>query len=196
MKISFESSQAPPREIGKTAEIDIKVEIFVHKSLQVYFPRLIVPLSSILVSFVDFLVSAIFLAGLMLWYGLVPDARVLALPLFTLLAFSCALGAGLWLTALMVRFRDFRIVLPFILQFGTYISPVAFSSSLVPEKWRLLYSINPMVSVIDGFRWSLLGGSQPLDSRALCMSTTLAAVLLWSGIAYFRKTERSFADVI
>jgi lipopolysaccharide transport system permease protein len=163
---------------------------------KVYFPRLIVPLSAILVSLVDFLVSAVFLAALMLWYGLVPDWHVLALPLFTLLAFACALGAGLWLTALMVRYRDFRIVLPFILQFGTYASPVAFNSSLVPENWFLLYSLNPMVAVIDGFRWSLLGGSQPLNPTGLAMSVALAVLLLWSGIAYFRKTERSFADVI
>ena len=163
---------------------------------KVYFPRLIVPLSAILVSLVDFLVSAVFLAALMLWYGLVPDWHVLALPLFTLLAFACALGAGLWLTALMVRYRDFRIVLPFILQFGTYASPVAFNSSLVTENWFLLYSLNPMVAVIDGFRWSLLGGSQPLNPTGLAMSAALAVLLLWSGTAYFRNTERSFADVI
>jgi lipopolysaccharide transport system permease protein len=163
---------------------------------KVYFPRLIVPLSAILVSLVDFLVSAAFLAALMLWYGVVPDVRVLALPLFTLLAFACALGAGLWLTALMVRYRDFRIVLPFVLQFGTYVSPVAFNSSLVPEKWFLLYSLNPMVAVIDGFRWCLLGGSHTVNPVGLAMSATLAAGLLWTGTAYFRRTERSFADVI
>jgi lipopolysaccharide transport system permease protein len=163
---------------------------------KVYFPRLIVPLSAILVSFVDFLVAAVFMAGLMVWYGVVPDARVFALPLFTLLAFACALGGGLWLTALMVRYRDFRIILPFILQLGVYISPVAFNSSIVPEKWRLLYSLNPLVSVIDGFRWSLLGGNAQLYLPGLALSTLLAAILLWSGVAYFRKTERSFADVI
>lgn len=163
---------------------------------KVYFPRLIVPLSAILVSFVDFLVSAMFLAALMLWYGLLPDWRLLALPLFTLLAFACALGAGLWLTALMVRYRDFRIVLPFIIQFGTFISPIAYNSSLVPEKWFLLYSLNPMVSVIDGFRWSLFGGGHQLNLPGLVLSAALAAVLLWSGVTYFRKTERSFADVI
>lgn len=163
---------------------------------KVYFPRLIVPLSAILVSFVDFLVSAAFLAALMVWYGLVPDWRLLALPLFTLLAFACALGAGLWLTALMVRYRDFRIVLPFIIQFGTFISPIAYNSSLVPETWFLLYSLNPMVSVIDGFRWSLFGGDHQLNLTGLALSAALAAVLLWSGITYFRKTERSFADVI
>lgn len=163
---------------------------------KVYFPRLIVPLSAILVSFVDFIVAAAFLAILMFWYGMVPDLRVLTLPLFTLLAFACALGAGLWLTALMVRYRDFRIVLPFILQFGTFISPIAYYSSLVPEKWRLLYSVNPLVSVIDGFRWSLLGGNHTLNLSGLAMSTVLACLLLWSGISYFRKTERSFADII
>ncbi|SDS63677.1 ABC transporter permease [Opitutus sp. GAS368] len=163
---------------------------------KVYFPRLIVPLSAILVSLVDFFVSAVFLALLMLWYGLVPDWRIVALPLFTFLAFACALGGGLWLTALMVRYRDFRIVLPFVLQFGTYVSPVAFNSSLVPQKWFLFYSLNPMVSVIDGFRWCLLGGGQALNPAGLALSAAFAAVLLWSGLAYFRKTERSFADVI
>lgn len=163
---------------------------------KVYFPRLIVPLSAILVSFVDFLVSAVFLALLMGWYGLVPGARVLALPLFTLLTFACALGAGLWLTALMVRYRDFRIILPFILQFGTYVSPVAFNSSLVPAQWRLLFSLNPMVSVIDGFRWALLGGGHTLHLPGLALSTAFVALLLWSGVTYFRNTERSFADVI
>ncbi len=163
---------------------------------KVYFPRLIVPLSSILVSFVDFLVAAIFLAVLMTYYGVLPDARVLTLPLFTLLAFACALGGGLWLTALMVRFRDFRIILPFILQFGTYVSPVAFSSGLVPEKWRLLYSVNPMVSVIDGFRWALLGGNNVLYWPGIALSVALAAILVWSGTAYFRRTEREFADII
>jgi len=163
---------------------------------KVYFPRLIVPLSAILVSLVDFLVSALFLAALMAWYRMVPDSRIFALPVFTLLAFACALGAGLWLTALMVRYRDFRIVLPFILQFGAYVSPVAFNSSLVPEKWRLLYSVNPMVSVIDGFRWSLLGSNEPLNFAALALSSLIATALLISGVAYFRKTERSFADII
>lgn len=163
---------------------------------KVYFPRLIVPLSAILVSFVDFLVSAAFLALLMTWYGLLPDWRIATLPLFTLLAFTCALGGGLWLTALMVRYRDFRIVLPFILQFGTYVSPVAFNSSMVPEKWFWLYNLNPMVAVIDGFRWCVLGGHQVLHPDAIALSAAFAFVLLWSGLVYFRKTERSFADVI
>lgn len=163
---------------------------------KVYFPRLIVPLAAILVSFVDFVVSAVFLTAMMIWYGMLPDARILFLPFFTLLAFACALGAGLWLTALMVRYRDFRIILPFILQFGTYISPVAFSSSMVPEKWRLVYSLNPLVSVIDGFRWAILGGNHTLHLPGLALSATLALVLVWSGVTYFRKTEKSFADVI
>ncbi len=163
---------------------------------KVYFPRLIVPLSAIMVSLVDFLVAGTFLAGLMVWYGILPDWRIVALPLFALLAFICALGGGLWLTALMVRYRDFRIVLPFVLQFGTFVSPIAFNSSVVPEKWFLLYSLNPMVAVIDGFRWSLLGGSHALHPIGLLLSCAFAGLLLWSGLAYFRRTERSFADVI
>ena len=163
---------------------------------KVYFPRLIVPLSAILVSLVDFLVAAAFLGLLMKWYHLMPDVRILTLPFFTLLAFACALGGGLWLTALTVRYRDFRIVLPFVLQFGTYISPVAFSSDLVPEKWRLLYNLNPLVAVIDGFRWALLGGNHLIHIGGLLLSVTISTILVWSGVVYFRKTERSFADII
>jgi homopolymeric O-antigen transport system permease protein len=163
---------------------------------KIYFPRLIVPAGSVITSFVDFLISGVFLVALMAWYRFVPDWRLVALPLFIVLAFAAALGSGLFLAALNVEYRDFRHIVPFIVQFGMYISPVGFSSSVVPEKWRLLYSLNPMVGVIDGFRWALLGGKTQLDVTALAMSLAVISALLILGIWYFRRTERTFADVI
>src|SRR5215203_1940665 len=123
---------------------------------KVYFPRLVVPASSVITSFVDFLISAAFLVVLMFWYHFVPSSNVMFLPLFVLLAFAASLGVGLWIAALMVQYRDFRFIVPFVVQFGLYLSPVGFLSDVVPEKWRLLYAINPMVGVIDGFRWCIL----------------------------------------
>jgi lipopolysaccharide transport system permease protein len=163
---------------------------------KVYFPRLIVPASAVITAFVDFLVAAAILLGLMAWYGFWPDWRVAALPLFVLVAFAAAMGAGLWLTALNVKYRDFRYVVPFIVQFGLYVSPVGFTSAVVPERWRLLYSINPMVGVIDGFRWALLGGKTALYMPGLAASIFITAGLVASGILYFRATERTFADLI
>ncbi len=163
---------------------------------KIYFPRLIVPASSVMVCFVDFMISGLMLLGLMIYYNFVPSWRILLLPLFVLLALAAATGAGLWLAALNVKYRDFRQIVPFIVQLGLYISPVGFSSSVVPEQWRLLYALNPMVGVIDGFRWAILGGQSPLDFRGLALSCTLVAVMLVTGIGYFRKVERRFADVI
>jgi lipopolysaccharide transport system permease protein len=163
---------------------------------KIYFPRLIVPASSVIVSFVDFLVSAMILLGLMAWYNFVPTWRILSLPLFISIAFAASLGVGLWLAALNVEYRDFRYIVPFIVQFGLYISPVGFSSSIVPEQWRLLYYLNPMVGVIDGFRWAILGGESKLYWTGFTLSLGLVALLLVSGIWYFRKMERTFADVI
>jgi lipopolysaccharide transport system permease protein len=163
---------------------------------KVYFPRLIVPTSAVIVSFVDFLVSGMILLGLMAWYNFVPDWKILTLPLFILIAFAASIGVGLWLAALNVEYRDFRYIVPFIVQFGLYVSPVGFSSSIVPEKWRLLYSINPMVSVIDGFRWAILGGEATLYLPGFFLSLTLVVLMFISGIWYFRKVERTFADVI
>ncbi|MBE8998654.1 MULTISPECIES: ABC transporter permease [unclassified Nostoc] len=163
---------------------------------KVYFPRLIVPASSVIVSFVDFLVSAMILLGLMAWYNFVPTWRILSLPLFIGIAFAASLGVGLWLAALNVEYRDFRYIVPFIVQFGLYVSPVGFSSSIVPEQWRLLYYLNPMVGVIDGFRWAILGGESKLYWTGFTLSLGLVALLLVSGIWYFRKMERTFADVI
>ncbi len=163
---------------------------------KVYFPRLIVPASAVIVSFVDFMVSGMILLALMAWYNFVPSWRILTLPLFIAIAFAASMGAGLWFAALNVKYRDFRYIVPFIVQFGLYISPVGFSSSIVPEKWRWLYSLNPMVGVIDGFRWAILGGESRLDLLGFMLSMGLVALLLVTGVWYFRKTERTFADVI
>lgn len=163
---------------------------------KVYFPRLVVPVSAIIASFVDFLIAGGILAVLMIWYDVLPDWRVVMLPLFTLIAFGAALGLGLWLAAMNVKYRDFRYVIPFIVQFGLYISPVGFSTSIIPEEWRLLYSINPMVGVIDGFRWAITGGDNPLYWPGVFLSMIVVVALVVTGLVYFRRTERSFADVI
>ncbi|MEO1560896.1 MAG: ABC transporter permease [Cyanobacteria bacterium J06632_19] len=163
---------------------------------KVYFPRLVVPTSAVVVSFVDFMVSGMILLGLMAWYNFVPSWRILTLPLFIIIAFAASTGAGLWLCSLNVKYRDFRYIVPFIVQFGLYASPVGFSSSIVPEEWRLIYSLNPMVGVIDGFRWAILGGESRLYLPGFALSLLLVILLFFSGIWYFRKMERTFADVI
>lgn len=163
---------------------------------KVYFPRLIVPAGSVIVGLVDFLISLVILFVIMVWYQYVPDIRMLLLPLFLVLAFMASFGAGLWLSALNVQYRDFRYVVPFLVQFGLYISPVGFSSSIVPEKWRLFYFMNPMVGVIDGFRWAILGDAFPVYWPGLILSATLTMLMFGGGLLYFRKIERSFADVI
>jgi lipopolysaccharide transport system permease protein len=163
---------------------------------KVYFPRLIVPTATVVVAFVDLLISFCMLVLLMAWYQFMPDWRILILPAFVLLAFCASVGPALWITALNVKYRDFRYVIPFIVQFGLYVSPVGFSSSVVPEQWRLLYSLNPMVGVIDGFRWCILGGQSELYAAGLAMSVGVTAFFLWFGIHRFRKMERSFADLI
>jgi len=163
---------------------------------KVYFPRMIVPASAVIVSFVDFAISCALLALMMVYYHVVPASQLLAVPLFTLLALLISIGAGLWLAALNVEYRDFRFVVPFITQLGLYISPVGFTSTIVPEKWRLLYSLNPMVGVIDGFRWAISAGQADLFLPGLYSSLAITSVLLISGAWYFRKMERTFADVI
>jgi lipopolysaccharide transport system permease protein len=163
---------------------------------KVYFPRLIVPTATIVVAFVDFLISFSMLILLMAWYQYPPSWRMLVLPVFTLLAFPVSIGPALWITALNVKYRDFRYVIPFIVQFGLYVSPVGFSSSVIPEEWRLLYSLNPMVGVIDGFRWCILGGQSPVCLPGLVASAFVAAFFLRFGIRKFRNMERSFADLI
>ena len=163
---------------------------------KIYFPRLVIPASALIVSFVDFLISCVILVGLMIWYGFAPNLRMLTLPIFIFVAFAAAMGAGLWIAALNVKYRDFRIIVPFVVQIGLYISPVGFSSNIVPEQWRLLYSLNPMVGVIDGFRWAILGGDTQLYWPGFLLSLSLVSVMLVTGITYFRKTEKTFADVI
>ena len=163
---------------------------------KVYFPRLIIPAGSVITSLVDFAITLVMLAVLMVWYQYAPDWRVLTLPLFILLAFAAALGSGLFLCALNVKYRDFRYVVPFIVQFGLYVSPVGFSSTKVPEHLRWLYDLNPMVGVIDGFRWACLRGTVPLEMHTLASSVVVIAAMCAYGMWYFRKTEKIFADVI
>jgi lipopolysaccharide transport system permease protein len=163
---------------------------------KVYFPRLIIPASAIIVSLVDFLISSVLLIALMAWYGFAPDARILTLPLFVLMAALMAMGAGLWTAALSVKYRDFRFIVPFAVQLGLYVSPVGFSSSVIPEQWRFLYSLNPMVGVIDGFRWALLGGNVVMNWNGFILSLAIGLIVLGTGVVYFRKLESSFADVI
>ena len=162
---------------------------------KVYFPRLAIPFAAVVVSFVDFLISFLILIGLMGWYQFWPTWRLALLPLLILFAFAAAMGAGLWMASLNVKYRDFRYIVPFVVQFGLYLSPVGFSSSVVPAEWRLLYSLNPMVGVIDGFRWAILG-TGAIQWPSFLVSLALTLLLLASGLWYFRKTERSFADVI
>ncbi|WP_013325262.1 ABC transporter permease [Gloeothece verrucosa] len=163
---------------------------------KVYFPRLIVPASAVIVSFVDFMISGMILLALMAFYNFIPSWRILTLPLFIGIAFAAAIGGGLWLSALNVQYRDFRYIVPFIVQFGLYISPVGFSSSIVPPQWRLLYSLNPMVGVIDGFRWAIIGGKAEIYGLGFMVSIGIVVFLLISGIWYFRRMERTFADII
>lgn len=162
---------------------------------KVYFPRLIIPASSAVVALVDFAVNLAILFGLMAWYGFWPSWRIALLPAFVALAVLASLGPAFLITALNVKYRDFRYIIPFIVQFGLYISPVGFSSAIVPERWRLLYSLNPVVGVIDGFRWCILGGGR-LYLPGFGLSLGVVALFLWLGIAYFRHTERGFADLI
>ena len=163
---------------------------------KVYFPRLIVPVAAVVVSFVDFIISFVILIGLLIWYQFLPGWQILSLPFFVLMAFLASLGPGLWITSLNVKYRDFRYIIPFIVQLGLYVSPVGFSSSVVPEKWRLLYSLNPVVGVIDGFRWAILGGESSFYLPGFILSWGIIAFFLWLGIRQFRKMEKSFADLI
>ena len=163
---------------------------------KVYFPRLIIPTATVVTAFVDFLISFLILLGLMAYYGFSPGWNLLLLPFFILLALLASLGPGLWITALNVKYRDFRYVIPFVVQFGLYVSPVGFSTNVIPHDWRLLYSLNPLVGVIDGFRWSILGGNSPIHWPSFVLSMVIVAFILWLGIRQFRKMEKTFADLI
>ncbi|MBW4441649.1 MAG: ABC transporter permease [Plectolyngbya sp. WJT66-NPBG17] len=163
---------------------------------KIYFPRLIVPASAIVVNFADFLVSGMLLLALMIWYHYAPSWRIITLPFFTLMAALTAFGFGLWFASIYVKFRDVAQVIPFIIQLGQYISPVGYSSDIIPERWRLLYSLNPMVGVIDGFRWAILSGDQSLYLPGLILALVVTLLFVWTGIYYFRGVERTFADII
>ena len=167
-----------------------------HMITKIYFPRLILPSSAVLVSAVDFLISFVLMCLLMLIYGFAPSPMMLLLPVFFIFATMTALGVGYVISSLGVKYRDFKHIMPFIVQFGTYVSPVGFSSSVIPDKWRLLYSLNPMVGVIDGFRWCIQGTAESLYLPGFIISLIASVALFMLGLKYFRKTERSFADFI
>jgi lipopolysaccharide transport system permease protein len=163
---------------------------------KVYFPRLIIPMSVLMVNLVDFLIALGILSGMMIWYQTSPSTRIIAIPAFMLLGLIASLGLGLWMASLNVKYRDFGHIVPFIMMVGLYISPVGFASSIVPGKWRLIYSLNPMVGVIDGFRWALLNGEQMLYWPSIALSVLVSLAMLFSGIFYFRKVETTFADLL
>jgi len=162
---------------------------------KVYFPRLIVPASAVISGIIDFAIAFVFLLGIMLWFNIVPTWDAIALPIFLLLTLITALAVGLWLSALNVRYRDVGHTIPFLIQVWMFLSPVAYPASLVPEKWRLLYSLNPMAGVIEGFRWALLGKESPAF-ELIAVSTAVVVALLLGGLVYFKRMERTFADVI
>ncbi|MDO8959190.1 MAG: ABC transporter permease [Rhodocyclaceae bacterium] len=163
---------------------------------KVYFPRILVPLSSILVAAMDFAIGMVLLVIMLLYFGFMPTWRLLSIPIFITVAFAAAGGIGLFFSALNVRYRDFQFIVPFIVQFGLYLSPVGFSSTVVPEKWRLVYALNPMVGVIDGFRWAVLGDAFLIRWDVQLISISISAILLGSGVWFFRRFERGIADVI
>jgi lipopolysaccharide transport system permease protein len=163
---------------------------------KVYFPRMIVPSATIVTALIDFLISFVVLLLMMIFYHYGPGWQILLLPFFTVLALLASLGPGLWVASLNVKYRDFRYIIPFVVQFGLYVTPVGFSSSVVPEQWRFLYSLNPMVGVIDGFRWCILGGDSPIYWPGFLLSFGVIAFFLWFGVTQFRKMEKTFADLI
>jgi lipopolysaccharide transport system permease protein len=163
---------------------------------KVYFPRMILPVSALLTTFVDMLIAGVILSGLMLWYGYAPGWQIAVLPAFVVLGTLFTFGLGLWLATLNVKYRDFRYIIPFIIQLGVYASPVGYASSIVPEHWRLVYALNPMVGIIDGFRWSLCAGQPGIYWPGLFLSVAFTALLLVSGVIHFRRMERTFADVV
>ncbi len=162
---------------------------------KVYFPRLIVPLATSIVALIDFAISLSILAGLLIWYAYPPGWQILLLPFFVALALAASIGPALWTAAIVVKYRDFRFIIPFALQIGLYVSPVGFSSSVVTEKWRLIYNLNPMVGIIDGFRWCIIGGDSPIWLPGFVLSLVVVAGMLWIGFRAFRSIERSFADL-
>lgn len=163
---------------------------------KIYFPRIIIPISSTIVSLVDMLITLGLLGGVLIWYGTPLSLNFLFLPFFILLGFILSFGIGLWISAFNVKYRDFRYVIPFALQFGLYVTPVGFISGVVGEKWKTLYGLNPLVGIIDGFRWCILGDSQPIFWPTFALSVAISTTILSTGIVYFRKVEKTFADII
>lgn len=163
---------------------------------KIYFPRVILPAATILAALLDFLISLLILFAVMFWYQFAPGWQILLLPIFVSLALLASLGPGLWLTALNLKYRDFRFVIPFLVQLGSYVSPVGFSSTAVPERWRLVYSINPLVGIIDGFRWCILQGETPIYWPGFILGLAIIGFFMWFGITRFRRTEKAFADLI
>jgi lipopolysaccharide transport system permease protein len=163
---------------------------------KVYFPRILIPASTVLVALVDLSLNFVILLCLMIYFRDLPDWRVVFLPAFAALAILCGCGPGLWFAALNVKYRDLRNIMPLALQLGLYVSPVGFSSAIVPERWHFLYSLNPVVGIVDGFRWCLLRGEGNLDFTGLALSVAISGLVFWSGLRRFRTTERTFADLI
>jgi lipopolysaccharide transport system permease protein len=163
---------------------------------KVYFPRIIIPTSTAIVAMVDFGINLVLLAGIMIWYGYAPNWHIVFMPVFVLLTLLASLGPSLFMTALNVKYRDFRYIIPFVVQFGLYVTPVGFSSSIVPAKWQFWYSLNPLVGAIDGFRWCILGAQSQINMSNLIVSLVVVAVFLWLGVRYFRRTEKTMADLI
>lgn len=203
-RVLLVSAAALPWQFFSTSFSEASNSLIANSNLltKVYFPRLIVPASTIIVCLIDFFISLVIVAVIMIFYQFIPDVKILMLPVFILLALTISMGAGLLIAALNVRYRDFRYVVPFIVQFGLYLSPVAFNSSdiynhpTLPEAVKFIYSLNPMVGVIDGFRWCLLGGNIQINMTGFLVSIIISLFFLFAGIKYFRKTEKSFADVI
>ncbi|MEO9022643.1 MAG: ABC transporter permease [Ginsengibacter sp.] len=187
-----------PWQFFSTAFSDASNSLLANANMltKIYFPRLIIPTSTVIVNLVDFLISFIILIGLMIWYHFVPPLTILFLPLFLVLAFFLSMGAGLFVAALNVKYRDFKYIVPFVVQLGMYVSPVGFSSNVIPEKWRFLYSLNPMVGVIDGFRWCILGGNSHIYIPGMLLSIGITFLILIFGVMYFRKMEKTFADIV
>lgn len=187
-----------PWQLASNSLAEISNSLLTNSNLisKVYFPRLIIPAATVLTALVDFFISFVILLLVMVWYEFPPNWKFMLIPLFTALAMLISLGIGLWFSALNVKYRDFRQIVPFLLQFGLYITPVGFTSSAIPEQWRLLYSLNPMVGVIDGFRWCVLGEEATMYWPSLWISLAMAAFFLAIGLHQFRKMEQTFADII
>ncbi|HEX7282211.1 MAG TPA: ABC transporter permease [Vicinamibacterales bacterium] len=187
-----------PWQFFSTALLETSNSLIGNTSLisKVYFPRLIIPVASVATSLVDFAITLVMLAIVMAWYGVAPAPQLAMLPAFIALAAVLSLGLGLLLGALTVAYRDFRYVVPFVVQLGLFVSPVAFTTADVPEQWRSLYALNPLVGIIDGFRWSILGGTMPLDLQLVAVSAAATVIAVAVGVVYFRRVERRFADVI